>query len=101
MAVKLDRHNQLVNQVGENAIGAGSISPLKIKQRKVMIAPKWNVGHWSARMGKLLWQSGFTDLANHMENEFVRFLNPGGRIAFHDKIDIGQSGGRSAIPPQQ
>ena len=42
-------------------------------------------------------QVRFADFADDVENEFVGFLNPGGRIALHDKIDIGKPGYRSAI----
>src|SRR5205085_5367620 len=46
-------------------------------------------------------QPRFADLTKHVENELVRFLNSRGRIAFHDKIDIGNASGDSAIPSQK
>ena len=39
--------------------------------------------------------------AEDMEKKFVGFPNPGGGIAPHEKIDIGNTDGRSAVTPKQ
>jgi len=36
-----------------------------------------------------------------VKNELVRFLNSSGRIAFHDKIDIGNASHGSAIAAEK
>lgn len=46
-------------------------------------------------------QTRFADLAQDMKQEFVRFLDSRRRIAFHRKIDIGHSNGRSAVAAEQ
>ena len=53
-----------------------------------------------AGLMRLFRQTRLADLANHMKDKFVRFLDPRGRITLHDKIDIGQPGCRPAIAPK-
>ena len=44
---------------------------------------------------------GLDCFAEDVEKKFVRFLNTGGGIARHEKIDIGQADGRSAVASKQ
>jgi len=46
-------------------------------------------------------QTRFANLAENVQDEFVRFLDARSGIAFDDKIDIGEAGSRSAITTEQ
>jgi len=55
----------------------------------------------SGHVVELFRQTRFADLAEHVKNELVRFLNSRSRIAFHDKIDIGNASRGSAIASEK
>ena len=69
--------------------------------RSIGRATPLSVSHFRASIPELrARQSRFADLADDVENELVRLLNPGSRIGFRDKIDIGDSSTRSTIAPK-
>lgn len=46
-------------------------------------------------------QTGLADLAEDVENEFVRFLDARRAITFDDKIDIGNPNSRSSVASEE
>src|SRR5260370_37802914 len=61
-------------------------------------APAEAVAIWSELFPR---QPRFADLADDVQNELVRLLDPCGRIAFHDKIAIGHSSHGSAVASEK
>ena len=41
------------------------------------------------------------NLAENVQQKLVRFLNPRGRLAFYEKIDIGHADSGATITPEQ